>query len=224
MTRATVSRPVFITGGTGYLGTRLVPRLLERGHEVRALVREGAVRNLPIGCQSVTGNALDARTIRPHLRSGDSFIQLVGVPKPAPWKGPAFRAVDLVSGLASVAAAKQGGVHHFIYVSVAHPAPIMKDYIAVRRECEAALRATEILTTIVRPWYILGPGHWWPYFLKPGYWIAERVTTTRDAALRLGLVTLEQMLTTLVWAVEHPPESVRIMEVPDIRTAAIEQS
>lgn len=33
---------VFIAGGTGYMGRRLIPRLLERGHKVRALVRRGS--------------------------------------------------------------------------------------------------------------------------------------------------------------------------------------
>jgi uncharacterized protein YbjT (DUF2867 family) len=126
--------------------------------------------------------------------------------------------VDRVSGLASIEAAARSGGPHFVYVSVAHPAPIMKAYIAVRVECEAALRATGLPATILRPWYILGPGHRWPLLLVPGYWIGERLSSTHDAALRLGLVTIGEMLRTLIWAVEHPPESVRVMEAPDIRT------
>jgi hypothetical protein len=37
--------------------------------------------------------------------------------------------------------------------------------------------------------------------------------------MRLGLVTLDEMTTALLWAVEHPPESLRIMDVPAIRKA-----
>ena len=55
---------VFITGGSGYMGQRLIPRLLERGHEVRALVRPGSEKKLPPGCTPVFGNALDAA---PHF-------------------------------------------------------------------------------------------------------------------------------------------------------------
>ncbi len=40
---------------------------------------------------------------------------------------------------------------------------------------------------------------------------------TRETARRLGLVTLAQMVDALVWAVEHPPEGVRIVDVPAIR-------
>ena len=54
--------------------------------------------------------------------------------------------------------AAQAAVDHFVYISVAHPAPVMHAYIAVRQEGEALIRATRIRATILRPWYILGPG------------------------------------------------------------------
>jgi hypothetical protein len=49
------------------------------------------------------------------------------------------------------------------------------------------------------------------------YWMAERVPPSRDTARRLGLVTLAQMVAALVYAVEHPPDVTRVVEVPDIR-------
>lgn len=215
-------RRVFVTGGTGYLGSRLIPLLLQRNHAVRALTRESSRDRLPIDCEPVIGNPLDSATFTDYVRGCDTVVQLVGVPKPAPWKGAQFRAVDRLSGLASIEAATQAGVKHFIYVSVARPAPIMKDYISVRAECETALRASGLPATILRPWYILGPGHWWPLFLQPAYWLCERIPSTHESAKRFGLVTLHQVLACLVWAVEHPPESVRVMEVPEIRRLGME--
>ena len=53
---------VFIAGGTGYIGQRLITRLRERGHSVLALVRPGSERKLPNGCDVVLGNALDRAT------------------------------------------------------------------------------------------------------------------------------------------------------------------
>jgi hypothetical protein len=70
----------------------------------------------------------------------------------------------------------------------------------------------------VRPWYVLGPGHRWPYVLLPLYWLCERLPATREGARRLGLITLPQMLNALVWAVENPPNAVQILDVPRIRT------
>src|SRR5512143_612939 len=46
---------VFVAGGTGYIGSRLVPLLLSRGHRVRALARPGSERRLPPGCEVVSG-------------------------------------------------------------------------------------------------------------------------------------------------------------------------
>src|SRR6185312_11442549 len=120
---------------------------------------------------------------------------------------------------ASVAAAAVGGIQHFVYVSVAQPAPMMKDYLAVRAEGESLLRASGLNATILRPWYVLGPGHRWPYALIPAYWICERLPPTREGARRLGLVTLNQMLNALVRAVETPASGTRILEVPEIRKA-----
>lgn len=93
----------------------------------------------------------------------------------------------------------------------------MKHYIAVRRECEARLRASGLRATILRPWYIPGPGHWWPVVFQPGYRLMELIPSMHDAARRLGLVTLHDMLTALVRSIEHPPELIRVIEVPEIR-------
>jgi uncharacterized protein YbjT (DUF2867 family) len=177
---------VFVTGGSGYMGQRLIPRLLERGHQVRALVRSGSEKKLPAGCVPVIGNALDSTTYASQIAPAHAFVQLVGVAHPSPARAAAFRAIDLPSGLGAVAAAKAAGIHHFVYLSVAHPAPMMKAYIAVRSECEAAIHSSGLNATILRPWYVLGPGHWWPYLLLPAYKVAE--LCQQPATARDGLV------------------------------------
>jgi uncharacterized protein YbjT (DUF2867 family) len=149
------------------MGLGLIPRLLERGHKVRALVRPGSERKLPPGCMPVPGNALDGNTYSGKISPADTFVQLVGVAHPSPAKAHEFRRVDLVSGLGAVTAAKGAGIRHFIYLSVAHPAPMMKEYIAVRSECEAAIEAAGLNATLLRPWYVLGPGHRWPLSSAP---------------------------------------------------------
>jgi uncharacterized protein YbjT (DUF2867 family) len=215
MGNATVS----IAGGTGYMGHRLISCLLERGHEVRALVRSGSEKKLPTGCTPVFGNALDATSYAPKIAPADTFVQLVGVAHPSPTKGAEFRRIDLPSGLGAIAAAKSTGIRHFVYLSVAHPAPVMHDYIAVRTECEAAIETAGLNATILRPWYVLGPGHWWPYLILPIYKLAELVPSTREGAQRLGLVTLEQMTSALTFAVENPAHGRRVVTVPEIRRA-----
>jgi uncharacterized protein YbjT (DUF2867 family) len=208
---------IFITGGTGYLGRHLIPELLSRGHQVRALVRAGSEGKLASGCIPVPGNALQAESYAPNVRPSDTLVQLVGVPKPSPRKAQQFRDIDYKSGMAAVAAAGRAGVRHLVYVSVAHPAPVMQAYIQPRVDVEEAIRGSGLNATILRPWYVLGPGHRWPYLTLPGYWIMGLIPSKRDSAERLGLVTLRQMTAALVHAIEHPPQGVVIVEVPEIR-------
>ena len=210
------ARLVFISGGTGYLGRPLSAELVARGHRVRVLVRPGSESKVEAGAEAVVANALDAASFAARVAPSDTFVQLTGVAHPAPWKERAFRAIDLASLRVSAEAARGAGVAHFVYVSVAHPAPAMKAYIRVRMECEGILGDTGLTSTILRPWYVLGPGHRWPAILKPVYALAECFAATRESALRLGLVTQRQMVAALGWAVENP--GARVVEVAGIRT------
>jgi uncharacterized protein YbjT (DUF2867 family) len=210
---------VFVTGGTGYIGRHLVPLLLARGHSVRALTRPESARRVPAGAQPVLGNPLDAVSVRAALRFGDTLVHLVGTPHPSPSKAAEFLRVDLASVKASVAAARTAGVKHFVYVSVAQPAPIMKAYIAARAEGERAIAEAGLSATVLRPWYVLGPGHHWPRLLVPLYAAASLVPPLREGTRRLGLVTLKQMVAALAHAVDHPPldKVIRVLDVPAIR-------
>jgi uncharacterized protein YbjT (DUF2867 family) len=183
---------VFVTGGTGYIGRPLVLELLSRGHADRALVRPGSENRLPAGAVPVAGDALRNETFARSIALAKTFIQLVGVSHPSPAKATEFRSVDLASVRASADAAAQAGVEHFVYLSVAQPAPaIMKAYAAVRAEGEAIVRATGMNATFLRPWYVLGPGHRWPYLLvlalldlqaTPGHARRSPADRSRDAA------------------------------------------
>jgi nucleoside-diphosphate-sugar epimerase len=214
-----LTRDVFITGGTGYIGRSLTAALLARGHRVRVLARAASASRVPSGASAVIGNALDARSFACELSPSDTVVHLVGTPHPSPAKAAEFRAVDLPSIEASVAASSAAGVAHLVYLSVAHPAPIMKAYIAARSAGEAAISRAGLTATVMRPWYVLGPRHWWPGALIPLYALLERLPSTRAQARRLGLVTIRQMVDALVRAVESPPPrgTVRIVEVPEIR-------
>ncbi|MGH7675554.1 MAG: SDR family oxidoreductase [Gemmatimonadales bacterium] len=207
---------VFLTGGTGYLGARIAERLVARGHEVRALARPGSEGRLPPGCRVVPGDALDYRTYAAQVAPCDTLVHLVGVSHPGPAKAALFRTVDVASVREALAAAGLG-VRHFVYVSVAQPAPIMTAYWTARAEAEELIRANGLDATILRPWYVLGPGHWWPVVLIPLYGLASLVPSTRDSARRLGLVRVGQMIRALVETVEHPPTGTRALEVADIR-------
>jgi len=213
---------VFVTGGTGYIGRPLVASLVARQHAVHALVRPGSEDKLAAGATAVTGDALDAATFGHAIPRGATLVHLVGTPHPNPAKATEFERVDLASIRASATAAVAAGVSHIVYVSVARPAPLMRSYIAAREQGEAAVAATGIVHTFVRPWYVLGPGHYWPYLLVPLYALARVLPPTRGQAVRLGLVTLDQMVSALVASVETPPPNrTRIVDVPAIARAQL---
>jgi uncharacterized protein YbjT (DUF2867 family) len=215
------SRRVFITGGTGYLGGRLIPLLVARGHRVRVLARPRSRSKVPAACEIVTGDPLDRTTFADAISPCDTFIQLVGVPHPSPSKARQFVEIDLRSAVESIGAATTAEIRNFVYVSVAQPAPVMLAYQAARREAERLLLNSGLRYTILRPWYILGPGHRWPHALRPIYWLLDRWPSTRETARRLGLVTIDQMVATLVDAVEQPVAA-RVVEVPQIRRSLLQ--
>jgi uncharacterized protein YbjT (DUF2867 family) len=208
---------VFITGGSGYIGRPLIRTLLDRGHKVKALVRKGSEAKLPEGTECVIGDALKMDSYTDKIHPSGTFVHLIGVPHPSPAKAAQFRDVDLVSIKVATKAARDAGIRHFVYLSVAQPAPVMKAFIEVRRQGEELVGGTGITATFVRPWYVLGAGHRWPYLLLPFYWICEQLPATRESARRLGLVTISQIVRALAWSIENPADKIQIVDVPKIR-------
>lgn len=216
-----MARFVFVTGGSGYIGRRVIARLLQRGHRVRALSRPESQGRLPSGCEVTLGSALDAATFAGHVAPADTFLQLVGTPHPGPGKAAEFERIDWVSLRESVQAAHAAQVQHFVYLSVAHPVPAMRAYQAVRVRGERTILDSGLRATMLRPWYVLGPKHWWPIAALPFYGIAALVPSVRDTARRAGLVTIAQMVRAIVASIEAGPPAAgtRLVDVPAIRRA-----
>ena len=201
-----------------------MPWLIQRGHIIRALARPMSLHKLPEDVESMAGDPLNRYDVIQALRGIDTVVHLVGVPKPSPVKARLFREVDLASiRTLAEATAVAGFRPHIVYLSVAQPAPVMRAYVAARAEGEALVRALRVPATFVRPWYVLGPGHRWPYLLSPVYALLRAIPATRPSAERLGFVTLAQMTATLVQAVEHPPAETRVVDVAAIRMAWVDE-
>jgi len=57
-----MERPsIFITGGTGYIGSRLIKKILSGNYHVIALVRKGSEHKIPEGAEVIVGNPFDAK-------------------------------------------------------------------------------------------------------------------------------------------------------------------
>ena len=211
-------KSVFITGGSGYIGTRLIAALLKKQYTVKALVRKGSEGKLSGGCELIAGDPFDALTFEKYISPSDILVQLLGVPHPSPKKKELFKTIDLASVRESAKGASEAGVKYFVYVSVAQaPTRIMKDYQIARAEGESIIRKTGMNATFIRPWYVVGRGHYWVLLLYPLFKILELIPATKEKAKKLSLITISQMLDALLFAIENPNEGIRIIEIGDIK-------
>ncbi len=210
---------VFITGGTGYIGTRLIKALHQQGHfSIKALARKGSENKLPAGCEVIVGNALDASSYQTAIAPSTIFVHLIGVAHPSPSKKQQFKNIDWVSIQEAAKAAATAGIHYFVYLSVAmQPTKIMHDFQQVRAEGEALLLQQTFVSSFIRPWYVLGPGHWWPVLLKPVYFLLKLIPSTRTTAKNLDTVTIGQLIKILVDCIKKPPLQNNIVDVQAIK-------
>lgn len=97
----------------------------------------------------------------------------------------------------------------------------MKDYQEVRKEGEEYCISKNLNCSFIMPWYVLGPGHWWPLILLPFYAMAELVLSWRQSARANGLVTIRQMLRTLINVIESNPKKFRLIEIQQIKQRSL---
>lgn len=157
MVAALTGRPLnlAITGGTGFVGQRLLDRALGQGHSVRALTRRPqAPRD---GVTWVEG-ALDMPDSLAALVDGaDAIIHVAGVVNAPGAAG--FEAGNVIGTGAILAAAEQAGIPRFVHTSsLAAREPQLSLYGASKSRSEALVTAFPLSTIIVRPPAVYGPG------------------------------------------------------------------
>lgn len=144
-----------LTGGTGFVGTRLIALALEAGHGVRALTR----RDQPAreGVEWVRGDLGDAAALAVLAHGADAVIHVAGVVNAPDRAG--FAAGNIEGTRAMLAAAHGAGVRRFVHVSsLAARAPALSAYGWSKAEADALVMASGLDWSIVRPPAIYGPG------------------------------------------------------------------
>lgn len=154
---------VFLTGGTGYVGTAVLKRLLEDGHEVRFLVRGGRRpdgRGFSRGrAVPVDGDLLAPASYLEALKDADAVIHLVGIIREKPRIDVTFGRIHADGTNLLVRAAKEAGVSRFVHMSALGARPgAASGYHKSKWEAEELVRAGGMPHTIFRPSVIFGPG------------------------------------------------------------------
>jgi nucleoside-diphosphate-sugar epimerase len=144
-----------ITGGTGFVGGRLIDLALAAGHDVHALTRrEQEPRD---GITWVKGALDDQDSLERLVDGASAVIHAAGVinaPHPA-----GFEAGNVTGTGAVLAAAEQAGVNRFVHVSsLAAREPKLSAYGASKAGSEALVGASSLSHAIVRPPAVYGPG------------------------------------------------------------------
>jgi len=169
----------FVTGGSGFIGRRLVSRLIDEGVSVRALVRSAASADVVagLGAEPVRGDLTEPATWQDGVAGSAVFFHLA-----AETDIDADRArqehVTVDGTRAALAAARRAGVARFVHcgseaallageplVEVDETAPLRPDseavYCAVKAESEALVLdadAAGFATVSIRPRFVWGPG------------------------------------------------------------------
>jgi len=152
---------VAVTGATGFVGRHIVDVLIDRGHRVRALVRDP--RRLSVRpratAEAVTGALGESGALRALVAGADAVIHLVGII--AERGSQTFGAVHVEGTHAVVAAAAAAGCRRFVQMSAvgARDEPGATPYHRTKRQGEAAVEAGGVPFAILRPSFISGPGN-----------------------------------------------------------------
>ena len=144
-----------VTGGAGFVGRHLVPRLAEQ-HQVRCLIRGGSdLTPMPAGVETIHGDVRNPDTARSLLEGCEVVVHLA-----ACRAGGADIVDEIVGGIRSVlAAAGHAGVRRLIYVScLGADAASHSPFLAAKWKAETFVRGSGVPYTILRSSLVVGRG------------------------------------------------------------------
>ena len=147
---------VFITGGSGFVGSAVLGALRERGYSVNALVRGD--KPLAGGARPINGNLFDAKALDDGMRDCVAVIHLVGIIMEQPAKGVTFERIHTQGTRSVVDAAVRNGVKRYVHMSALGTRPnAISRYHQTKFAAEQYVRASNLDWTIIRPSLIHGP-------------------------------------------------------------------
>jgi uncharacterized protein YbjT (DUF2867 family) len=149
---------VAIFGGTGFVGSYLVDRLLADGHTPRVLVRAGSASKLrqPERHELVTGEIGDADAVARCLEGTEAAIYNIGLIREFPGRGITFEAMHYAGAVTAIDAAVHGGVRRFVLMSANGVKPGGTGYQSTKFRAEQYLASSGLDWTVFRPSVVFG--------------------------------------------------------------------
>ena len=204
---------ILVTGATGYIGGRLVPRLVEEGRRVRVLVRSrDRVLSRPWfeQVEVVVGDALDPQTLTEALTGVDTAYYLVHSMS----RGRRFHEVDMRVAKAFGQAAKEAGVGRIIYLGgLGDPEANLSRHLRSRQESGQALREGGVPVTEFRAAVIVGSGSISFEMIR---YLVERLPVMvcpKWIYSRIQPIAIDDLLEYLVSALDTPESVGRTIEI-----------
>ncbi len=150
---------IVVTGGTGFVGSHLIPRLLSQGQRVRCLVRKAAdaQRLQQMGVDVYRGDLMHERDFNGFLAGADAVINLVTIIRET--AKSTFRDVNYAGPLRLLRASETYGVRRFIHISaLGNEAGSHLPYLYYKRLLEKEIERSPIDYTILRTSLVFGKG------------------------------------------------------------------
>lgn len=147
---------VFVTGGSGFVGSAVIDELLSRGFRVHALVNRRKIDRADV--QSFPGGLFDDAALDEGMHGVDAVIHLVGIIMQRPSKGVTFERMHVEGTRRVVDAAKRNGIARYAHMSALGSRPnAISDYHRTKHQAEEYVRRSGLDWTIFRPSFIHGP-------------------------------------------------------------------
>jgi uncharacterized protein YbjT (DUF2867 family) len=198
---------VFVTGGSGFVGSEVLRQLLAAGHEVRALVRPGSQGKLAgqDGVELHPGDAVEAASLAGALAGCAAVIHLVGIIREFPAKGITFELLHPGATGNLLAAAREQGVSRYLQMSANGTGPTATcGYHRSKWRAEEAVRASGLDWTIFRPSLIFCKGGEFVTMLADLIRKLPVVPVLGDGQYRMQPVAVTEVAQSFVRALEMP--------------------
>ncbi len=198
---------VFLTGGTGFVGSEVLLQLVAAGHVVRALVREGSESKLAVteGVEVRLGDVTDAASLVGAMEGCDAVVHLVGIIREFPRRGITFKKIHVEATGNMLEAATRQGVQRYLHMSANGTRENgIAAYHRTKWQAEELVRKTALDWTIFRPSIIFGSGSEFVKMLAELIRRIPAVPVIGDGQYHMQPVALEQVAASFVKALEIP--------------------